>query len=335
MTSPRRFIQAARFSPDGKRLLTGSSSGVLVEWDVESGRRLHALLDPPDSNEAVPGDFPASEEKRDMSFPDGHPLEVIRGYGIVGVCYSADGKRAYAVAANGHVAAWDAASGEALHSWRAHDEKATVVEGSPDGRWLATGSKESGALTLRVWRISESPATPPGEAFSSELMVGGVFSLAFSADNRFLTTGGWGNSGYSAPMIYDLASGERIGTLLYDASRAICFSPDGKRLATGDEFGLVSIWDLASRARISKKQGHDTIVSVLRFSPDGRHLVSGSCDGSLKVWYGSSGGFREEHCYDGLILDCRFDPDGSRLAVAVGSAGEDRPGIHQVPLLYV
>lgn len=322
-------LQAARFSPDGKRLLTGSTNGILAEWDVASGQRLRALLDPIDSDDVVPGDFPPSG---DTSFPDGHPMEVIRGFSIMAVGYSPDGIMAYAVAANGHIAAWDVANGKALHSWRAHDEKAIVVEVSPDGRWLATGSKESGSITLRVWKISKSLATPPLEAFSSELMVGGVFSLAFSPDSRLLATGGWGNSGYSAPMVYDMASGERVNTLLFDASRSICFSPDGKRLATGDEFGLVSIWDLAQRVRISEKQGHDTIVSALKFSPDGRQLVSGSCDGSLKVWYGASGGFREEHSFDGLVLGCHFSLDSRSLSIAIGTKGKDHPGIHQVPL---
>jgi WD40 repeat protein len=168
--------------------------------------------------------------------------------------------------------------------------------------------------------------------FSSELMVGGVFSLAFSLDSRFLATGGWGNSGYSAPMIYDMASGERVSTLLFDASRSICFSQDGKRLATGDEFGLVSIWDLASRARISEKQGHNTAISALRFSPDGQQLISGSCDGVLMVWNASSGGVRAEHELHGLVLDCRFSLDSRSLSIAIGTAGEDHPGIHQVTL---
>lgn len=334
MTQMRPLIRSARFSPDGKRLLTGSHSGVLAEWDAASGQRLRALLDLVGNEDLLAEPFSPGAEKKQASFPDGHPMETIRGCGITAVCYSADGGRLHAIAGNGMAASWGAADGEALHAWRAHedDEEAFVMGASPDNRWLATGCKKAGTTTLRVWKVAEDRLAPPVEAFSSELMVGGVFALAFSPDSRFLASGGWGNSGYSAPMIYDVTTGERVSTLLFDASRAICFSPDGKRLATGDEFGLVSIWDLESRARISEKQGHDTIVSALRFSPDGRHLVSGSCDGSLMVWYGSSGGFQDQYGYDGMILDCSFTADGSGLAIAVGSNGVERPGFMRFPL---
>lgn len=332
MTSPRRFIQAARFSPDGLRLLTGSIEGGLAVWDVASGKRLRWLLDPAGDEDSGNKLSKGEEKAREASFPDGHPDWSICGYSLMSVCFSPDGRRAYAVAGNSMIGAWDANSGAALSAWRAHDEEAIVLEASPDGRWLASGCRQAGAITLRVWKVAEDPLAPAAEAFSSERMVGGVFALAFSADSRLLASGGWGNSGYSAPMIYDLATGERIGTLLYDASRAICFSPDGKRLATGDEFGKVSIWDLASRVRIWENNAHASIVSVVRFSPDGGLLASGSCDGEVILWDADKGIRQNEQSYSGLVLDCRFTPAKGVLIIAVGCPGAEKPGIYQMPV---
>ncbi len=327
MTDGRRLIQAARFSPDGTKLLTGSIEGGLAVWDAVSGKRSRWLLDPDGNEDSWDEPFPAGGEERKASFPEGHPRKSIQGYSIMAVCFSPDSRRAYAVAGNGMIGAWDAVSGSALHAWRAHDEKAIVIEASPDGRWLASGCRKFLVTTLRVWKVAQAPLAPADEVFANEDMVGGVFALAFSPDSRYLATGGWGNSGFSAPMIYDMSNGERVGTLLYDASRAIAYSPDGQRLATGDEFGKVSVWDLASRSRIWEKSAGSEIVSVVRFSPDGKRLVSGSCDGELKICDAASGERLGEQCFSGRVLDCRFDPEGSRLAVAIGNRGEDRPEI--------
>ena len=327
------LIQAARFSPDGRRVLTGSVNGVLAEWDAKSTRRLRLLLDPA-GNENPPeapragGGAPGAVTP--LSGAD--LLEAVRGGSIMSVAWFPDGRRFAAAAANGWAAVWDAGSGAALFAWPADTTTVGVIEVSPDGRWLATGSHETGMTTLRVWRMAEAPTEPPAEAFSSDRMISGVFSLAFSPDSRLLASGGWGFSGYSAPMIYDVATGERVSTLLWDASRAIRFSPDGGRLATGDEFGKVSVWELSSRSRIMEKEAHGGIVSLIMFSPDGRSLISGSCDGGLKVWDVAGGELRAEHLYDGLVLDGRISSDSRDLVIVVGSEGAERPGIHQVRL---
>lgn len=333
MVESSDLIQAARFSPDGRRVLTGSMNGVLAEWNVANGRRLRLLLHP-DGHEDGPADPRSTRTAaRSGREPDpADPREAVRGGSIMAVAWFPDGRRFASAVASGWAAVWDAGSGAALCAWPADTTAVGVIEVSPDGRWLATGSHETGMTTLRVWRMAEAPADPPAEAFSSDRMISGVFSLAFSPDNRLLASGGWGFSGYSAPMIYDVATGERVSTLLWDASRAIRFSPDGQRLATGDEFGKVSVWDLGSRSRIMEKEAHGGIVSLVMFSPDGRSLISGGCDGGLKVWDVAGGELRAEHVFDGLVLDGRISSDSQDLAIVVGSEGAEHPGIHRVTL---
>jgi WD40 repeat protein len=331
-TDRRQLIQAARFSPLGKKLITGSLDGRLEEWDAESGSRLRVLLDPKGIEDSNPEVFRIENGARfEPSFELVRLSEDMRGSSIMAIGYYPDGLRFVVAAANGMVVAWSAEDGAgAAHAWRAHDTAVVAVEVSPDGKWLATGGSETGTTTLRVWRVSGSWTSPPTEAFSSDRMIGGVFSLGFSPDSRYLATGGWGFSGYSAPMIYDVLTGERIFTLPWDASRAIRYSPDGKLLATGDEFGKVSLWDLEKRARIFEQKAHGSIVSVVNFSPDGRFLVSGSGDRVLKIWDVATGNLREEHPYDGMILTCRFFSASAVLSVAEAAKGADRPGIHHL-----
>jgi WD40 repeat protein len=294
------LIQAASFLPDGKLLVTGSVDRNLAVWDAASGGRLRVLTE----------------------------AEGVEDAAISTLAFSTDGRRLAVGAANGRVVLWSVESWSKMHSWEAHRSAVMALGISPDGRWLATGCREPGGTTLRVWRLEGLDSLPGSEAFSSDRMNTGVFALDFSPDSRCVAAGGWGFSGYSAPMIYDLATGERICCLLYDASRALCYSPDGALLATGDEFGTVSLWNLATRERIVKKKGHDRIVSVVAFSPDGRRLVSGSCDGGLKLWDVVTGDLLREEAYDGMVLGCRFSEGGGALSVAVAPPGADDPLLH-------
>src|SRR6185369_15129728 len=67
--------------------------------------------------------------------------------------------------------------------------------------------------------------------------------------------------------------------------RCAAFSPDGKWIATGDQDGAVSLWEVALAGRVQRTlRGHAASVSGVTFHPDGSRLVSCSLDGRVKVW---------------------------------------------------
>jgi WD40 repeat protein len=53
---------------------------------------------------------------------------------------------------------------------------------------------------------------------------------------------------------------------------SVCYSPDGRRLASGFWDGKVSIWDAESGSCLSVQEGVESVC----YSPDGRRLASGS-----------------------------------------------------------
>lgn len=65
--------------------------------------------------------------------------------------------------------------------------------------------------------------------------------------------------------------------------RSVCFSPDGKLLATGAEDKLIRIWDLSTKRIIKILRGHEQDIYSLDFFPDGDRLVSGSGDRTVRI----------------------------------------------------
>ncbi|KAJ3251353.1 hypothetical protein HK103_002444 [Boothiomyces macroporosus] len=69
-----------------------------------------------------------------------------------------------------------------------------------------------------------------------------------------------------------------------EAVIAVCFSPDGKMLATGSGDTTVRVWDLNTETPRYTLAGHKNWVQLVAWSPDCQLLVSGSMDSTLIVW---------------------------------------------------
>lgn len=66
--------------------------------------------------------------------------------------------------------------------------------------------------------------------------------------------------------------------------RAIAFSPDGSRFATGGFDNAIRIWDTDSLACLAIGRGHRDCIEWIEFSFDGKSLISGSQDRTIRVW---------------------------------------------------
>ncbi|RPJ27126.1 MAG: hypothetical protein EHM33_09130 [Chloroflexi bacterium] len=62
------------------------------------------------------------------------------------------------------------------------------------------------------------------------------------------------------------------------------FSDDGTRLAVGDEYGLIRIWDTTSWEETASLSGHRLRILDMAFSTDGNRLVSVALDDRLIQW---------------------------------------------------
>ena len=182
---------------------------------------------------------------------------------------------------------------------------ARVLSGalSPDGTIAATGHHGG---TVRLWRVESGrllrELRPPGPPAA-------VTAVAFSGDgSRLAAASGrravvWDLRGTAAPVVR--AHESDVAT--------VAFSPDGRRLATGDNDGVVRVWSLRA-PRASVLVGHDGKVTSVAFSPDGRSLVTGGVDETARIWDVRTGRETAElRGHNGLVLGVAFDPSGKKV----------------------
>eukprot|EP00124_Ichthyophonus_hoferi_P003903 Ihof_evm1s377 gene=Ihof_evmTU1s377 len=101
----------------------------------------------------------------------------------------------------------------------------------------------------------------------------------------------------------------------------VCFSPDGRLVASGSFDKSVKIWDGRTGKFLASMRGHVGAVYQVCWSADSRMLVSASKDSTMKVWDSKTKKLTCDlpgHADEVYAVD--WSPDGQRVA----SGGKDR-----------
>jgi hypothetical protein len=275
-------IWSVEFTPDGSRLVTAVDNGTVKIWDVakrkpDSTLNVHdgatwATSVSPDGKLLATGHDDGSVHIIDLN--SGETVRSFKAEGPIRTLKFAPMGTSLAVGTrSGHLALWNAVTGEKSTSFVGHKGTITHVTFSHDGSTLGSAGGDS---TARIWNVATGR-----ERTEITGHTGGVYGISFSADDSLVATGGWDR----VVRIWDSASGKPLGTLEGHTSDvwAVEFAPSGHLLASVGEDRDVRLWDARKLKEIPTLVGHTGTIYAMAFSKEGLLATAGR-DGTTRLW---------------------------------------------------
>jgi WD40 repeat protein len=326
------WMRVVAVAPDGRTGVIGSDDGELrlidvpgqsVRIKVETGAAVSGLAYAPDGRTLAvvtsgrPGRVllldPTTAETRKRLEVDHARLVVFAPDGK-SVWVGCDGGMFGKDKRPGMVSRWDLRSGTAVQTFETTPGLFLSLAVSPDGKTLASGGSESGAV---VWDAATGKAEELGRPPGGRVRPW-VHGLAFAPDGKTLAVADTGGR----VRVWDVAARrERHPNPLGSGIHRVALAPDGRTAAAAGGDGSVWVWDVATGKDIRSWMADDTrSVTDVAYSPDGRSVLTSGADGTVRLWDVAGGKEIRRFPNGPHWARSALSPDG-RLVAASGKDG--------------
>jgi len=307
-------IWSVCYSPDGKKVLTGSNDNSVKEWSVENGECLHTYY----GKENYIDKACYSPDGKKILTGGGHVLiewlvetrECLRPYkghssSVTQFCYSPDGKKILSCSYDETIKEWSVESGECIQTYKGHSSIVNNVCYSPDGEKILSCSYE----TIKEWSVKSRKCIQTIETHTHS-----VNSICYSPCGKKILSGG----GDNLVKEWAVKTGEIFQTFVGHTNtvKSASYSPDGKKILSASFDKMAKEWSVENGECLHTFLGHSGWITSACYSPDGSKLVSGAWDLSVKEWSVRNGEcLRTFAGYSNWVMSSCFSPNNKKILV--------------------
>lgn len=310
-------IDSASFSPDGRKVVTASHDHTARVLQLD----------------------PETLAFRQVAQMDDTVLDEGTSFVAMSMRVDRPNRRLYIGSADAMIRIWNLDLGTEISSASGTGLNTSFAI-SQEGRLMLTGSS-SPDVKAKLWRLDPTGVTAPQLIHRVRGHEEAVTAFAISPDESLFYTGDRGGYG----ILWDADTGQPVGAPVEMVRgyriNAASFSADGRELLIAADDRQLTTLDVETRQVVSRFN-HEGAVTQLSLSTDGRHALTVSelatesrYFSQARLWDLRSGTFEtlaEESEPRSLesagriqrrITSARFDPQGSRIAIARAQAEGD------------
>jgi len=273
---------SARFSHDGKKIVTGSQNGEVTVWQRQDGDNWQNVRQ-----------------------------WVAHYRDVTAAIFSPDDQLIATAGYDGRAVLWNPESGKMIAQlspateWGSRPASIADMSFSRNGRFLAAASTDN---HVYVWEINSGRPLQKLGNFKDD-----VKTVDFSANSLIASDG-------NEVVIWSVNDWQPISRQTFDIyNPVLCarFSNDNSLVVTAHSNGTARVWSLPGWNIVSTFSEHKAAVTHASFSPDGKLVVTAGNETTAMIWEATTG--KLSTSLRGALrtfTDTSFSPDGKLVLTA-------------------